>query len=539
MSRRLSLGWHLALLALLAVCAFGIWMLPVLLAGYPYALPFFVPAAKEFAASGVVGQVEPLVVLIFRALHPFIAWNDVTGWTAVSAAGMALSLLPLWWSVRRLSGSAEAWLTVVIFSFLPMFWNEAITSPEYPFAFFFLFLGCALFLELFPRHRFLAALAFGLCFGAVFDSSHAFITFLPWMAAAFLWHERRRWKSAAVALGIFAASLFVSVVLPFLPNALRPSLTPLQRLEAFLPSPAAHGTGLGHLYPDDYTYLFLREPFEQQLLAKNGQESFLVRQQDMFAEAIFDVGNLSVLDKLVNGFWLFLNVLPQPFVQDFTGGAFLWLFILPGIVVLWQRRRFLLCSIAGLWLSMEVILRFVLHYARPHLLDVGWSLAFFAAVGIAAVSGALHERWKRVPSAAFAVFLALLTAAQLVQANRVLLARNYARSAVPAAYAAARTLDALPRSAVVAHPRGDALFFFSNRADVTVAPETLDLLVSEHKNIRDPFRYYKVTHILGYDAGTTKNILAADPSIKAIALPEPEAPVPLTPLIRYLLNLVH
>ncbi|MDD5623508.1 MAG: hypothetical protein PHI23_02235 [Candidatus Peribacteraceae bacterium] len=527
------------LLAGFALLMVGVWMVPVLLAGFPYELPTTVLRAKAFAETGVVDEAfTPAVTLILWALHPLVAWQNMMGWAAVSAAAMAAALLLLWWSVKRLFDRPVAWLTVVIFSFMPLYWTEAVLNGGYPYALFFLFLGFALFLKFFARHRLVAVLLSGICFGFVLACQHAFITFLPWFVVAFLWMHRCAWKRASLEAALFCAIAYSAFVFPLLPNALQSSLSPAERMEVFLPSVAKHATGMGHLYPDEYTYTFLRDTYDQRVRQRDAAEPFLVRQQERYIRVIFDVGDLNILDNIENGVWLFLQTLPQLVLQEYLGGAFLWLFIVPGVLVLWMQRRSLLLLMAGLWLSMEVILRFLLHYGRTHLMDIGWAPAIFAGVGVVFLCQKLQNERRHLSVPLLSTFVALVMVMQLTQANRKLFAQEYARSPVPAVYAATEALALLSSDAVVAHPRGANLFYFSDRRSVVLATETLDLLVEQGK-VRDPFAYYGVTHILGYDEEYDALIKKAVPQIQVVTLSESKVQVPLTPFVRYLLHLIR
>ncbi|MDD5075193.1 MAG: hypothetical protein PHO54_04960, partial [Candidatus Peribacteraceae bacterium] len=214
---RIRLGspfWHLVFLCIFAVFMMGIWMIPVLFAGFPFILPFDVSDAKAFAMSGFLKDpVNPLVTLFLWSLHPLIAWSNVVGWSAVSAGTMAAALLPFWWMVRRLFGVTVAWMAVVLLSFMPLYWTEAVLSAAYPLAFFFLFLGFAFILSFFERHRVLTVILFGFCMGMVLNSAHAFLLFLPWIVVMYFLFLRRTWKRTFVELGLFGISLFITVVL--------------------------------------------------------------------------------------------------------------------------------------------------------------------------------------------------------------------------------------------------------------------------------------------------------------------------------------
>lgn len=535
----LAVRWHLALLALFCVAMTGIWMAPVLLAGFPYQVPPLIPAARYFAETGVLlsGQMH-FVTMVYAALHTFLDWRNLIGWTFLSTGIFAVALIPLWWSVYKLFDARIAWITTAVTSFMPVYWSEITRSAGYPFAFLFLFAGFAFFVTLYPRRRIAAMVAFGLCFGATIASHHTFLEFPFWLIIVYLWDQRNTWKRALLEIFIAGACAGIVFVLPQFPNALRKGMTFPQRLAVFIPSAADHLPGATHLYPDGYAATVLRKDFDAILEQRAAEGGFLEQRENENLRVIFGSGRMSIFRSLFNGAWLFLNALPQLFLDETVGGVFLWLFTLPGIIVLYARRRRLLAYFLGLWLSMEVLLRFVLHYSRVHVMDVGWMIALFAAVGMVAIAQILHAHARKFSVSALVAFVLVVTSAQLVQANRKLFARLYAKSTVPESFAAADALAKIPPDAVVADSRKDYLFAFSDRKHVTLHPETLDLLASRGK-LRDPFLSYHVTHIIGYAPEETALILKEVPSIQAVTFDAGKTPVPLTPLIKYLLNLVR
>lgn len=512
-------------------------MLPVLLAGFPYVLPGFIDEAREFGATGMVptggGRLPTLVVWW---LHSFIDWQNIIGWSAVSAATFAAGLVPWWFSVRRLFDVQVAWLSTVVLSLLPLYWIEALRLSGYSFALFFLFLGFAFFLVLRPRSRIVAVVAFGVCFGAALGSRDAFVAILPWLVCAYVWQERRKLVRAVIDTCLFLAVAYVSFTSPLLFNALHTQGSFIERTAVLLPSLERVMPTPGHLYPDDYTYAFERVAFDERLRQEMETASFLVRQQNAKMFYHYGVIKSSIVTRLRNSVWLFLNALPALFMEDTVGGPFLWLFVIPGMTVLAAERRKFLVLLVGLWLSMEFFLRFFFVFGRDHLMDVGWILAVLAAVGIVAVAESVHARWRRPSRTIFTLGIVILIGAQLVTANRKQFARLYAHSEVPEMYAAEEALAHLPKNAVVAHPRKYHLFAFSDRTHVNINRGTVDWL-SEEGRLAAPFRHYGVTHIIGYDEEQMRKILAAVPWVKIVPLME--RGVPLTPLTKYLLHAVR
>ena len=389
-----KIGLQLGFLAGFSAFMVCIWMLPVLLAGFPFVLSGTVLDAKEFTQTGLVGGMMPMATLIMGALSPYVGWENAVGWSGLSAIAMALSLFPLWWSVRSLFDVRTAWFTVVIFSFMPITWIHAVRGGGYAFAFLFLFVAFALFIKLYSTRRMLAICLAGVFYGFTLASHHAFITFLPWLVVAYMWLNRADWKRAVLQAVLFTGISYAALMAPMFPNAMRSGMTLPERIGVFLPAPSEHTTGVGHLYPDYYAYEFLYDEFEEIISQRNAEAHFLTQQQDKYVHWIFNVGDLNIFDGLQNGVWLFANTIPELLVQEYLGGAFLWIFILIGIAYLYRTNRRILILFVGLWFSMEMILRFVLHYGRTHLMDIGWGFALLAAVGAVVLCDAYQKQVK-------------------------------------------------------------------------------------------------------------------------------------------------
>ena len=73
---------------LLAFCAgaFLLWMLPALLAGYPFTFNPAVKAAHAFVQSGGLHDSQnPLFTWFIRAFLPLVDWRNALGWSALGA----------------------------------------------------------------------------------------------------------------------------------------------------------------------------------------------------------------------------------------------------------------------------------------------------------------------------------------------------------------------------------------------------------------------------------------------------------------------
>lgn len=266
--------------------------------------------------------------------------------------------------------------------------------------------------------------------------------------------------------------------------------------------------------------------------------SFLKRQEDKNYRIIFGTDDFSIIDRIASGTWMLLNNIPQFFMMDFMGGAFLWLFIMPGILVAWKTKRILVLYIGGIILSMEFVLRYVLLFTSSHIDNYLWAIALFAGIGVVANMKALQKsfKWNAKQFCTFLSLIVLVIALQLLQVNRKVLARLYTRSPTLEIYAATESLKALPEDAVIAAPRRHDLLTLSDKKYVSVHEKTIDFLEKRGK-LAEPFALYGVTNIIGYSPEDVTRIKKAVPSISVIELNEKQPE--LSTLTRYLLNMIR
>lgn len=532
-----SLLRHGLLLCICCGVIVCVWMLPIVLAGFPFVLTTAVRNAHVFVQTGVLeDSLNPLFRLLIQALLHALDWQDPTAWAAASAITMGLALIPLWWSVRLVWDARLAWATVPIFAFLPMHWREAVSTGYYPLALLLLFTGFVLFLKVRSRSRAVAAACLGLCYGLVIATTHAFFPLLPWFVCVYLWAERKRWPAAMAELALCGLCAYLGFIAPTLPDALRPGLTLPQRAAVLLPveenlmQPA-------ELYGDAYAAEFLRDEFDARLREQARSDSFIERRSNENFRINQGVERAGLLRAVASGTWLFGNALAGLAMQDVMGGVFLWLFIIPGVVVLYRRNTFVCLSLLGTWLSMEVILRFVFRYARIHLMDVGWVWAVIAGAGVLAIADAVQRTDRRWRASTVATGLLLVITLQLAQASRTLFAREYAVGRIPKAQAVADAVASLPSDAIIAQPKDDDLFLLTEHTSIVLHVDTIDVLAASSR-LAQPIQHYGITHVLGYDEERTRQLLSAVPGLRAVRIP-PASAMPLTAWKRYLLNLVR
>lgn len=522
-------------LPLLCIGAAALWMLPVLLAGFPYELSWGIRSAREFADTGVMRSINPLFVLLLHALNDFIEPGRTLPWAWVSSVTMALALAPLWYCTRTLFDERTAWATTVIFALMPMHWREAINTGYYPLALLCLHTGFAWHLWMQNRSKAIAAAGLGFFYGLTVATSHAFVPLLPWFVCVYFWHGRAEVRRTFIRLALCGACSYAGFILPMVPSIVAPDLSLSQRLSRFLPvednlMPAAE------LYGDEYSVLFLKEEFDARMIERAHTGSFIEKRTNENFRINHGVGSFNPLQILMTGSWLFANALAGVLMQEVTGGAFLLLLILPGIAMLTKKRRTTLICVIGLWLSMELILRFGFRYARIHLMDIGWIPSLLAGVGVTVIADALTKNGKKMTNVVIAVIV-VITGLQLAQSTRMMLAKEYVRSGVPRAIAVAAAVERLPDAAMIAHPKDDQLMVLSDKPSVTLHEDTLDVLAQTNR-LAEPFAHYGITHILGYDDVVTEIIMKAVPGIEVIDPGAPKRMEP-SPLQKYLLNLIR
>ncbi|KKW44116.1 MAG: hypothetical protein UY90_C0019G0002 [Candidatus Peregrinibacteria bacterium GW2011_GWA2_54_9] len=558
------LGWQLSLLVLYVLLIPFVWLLPALLAGQGFDVMPLLPV-RNFADTGLFSLTDDLGRYLNAALLPslgvtstmdgrlstvllaqfarFIPWSDLVGWTAVASAILAVSLIPWWFSVLKLSSPATAWCSTVLLSFLPLFWRQAVWTDFYAFAFFFLFLSIALYLWIRGHSEKLALVLAGLSFGACVASRDAFLIFLPWISLGYVLFRLPNWKKALGGIFLFLFCTGVVYILPYTGDIRSQGYPTNHNLALLWPGEQNIQEGFYlHLYPDPYTYLFNRAAYDESLVAAYADMSFLEKLQQQKIFINFDVGSPSFGMKVLNGFWLFAGSIPPFFQLQTLGGLAFWLFVLPGTAVLWKRNRNMLLFLLGLIFFSEFLMRFVMHYARDHTMDYGWMFAFFAAVGVVAVAKSLHEQLRLSSRTVAIILMTVMLSVHLIQVNRVLFGQRYRRSTVPEVMAMAEGVNTLGENAVVALAMGgvrvEQLAQLTDAVLVPFHPTTVARLVQQG-SLRDVFTRYGITHVLGYEGAQVAQMRQQDPLLREVPVPPPLPRVSSSNLQVFLLHLIR
>ncbi len=561
---RLTLPAHLVLLAIFAIAMILVWMLPVLLAGYPSDIPTLLLPARNFAEAGVFsitdhigryltpallkvsGEITAgdgrLSMMLNGWISTFVPFSNLVGWSFVASVIMALSLFPWWIAVRSFFSTRIAWIATVIFALMPIYWREAVFPNNYQFALLFLFCSFAAYGLLRKKSPLLAVAMAGIFFGLAVSAKDAFLVFVPWFVICAFIFYRPAWKKLLLTVVTFGVCALIPYLAPYIGDIRTVGYPVNQNLARVWPGGDKIANEIYlHLYPDPYTYFQDRERFDRELLARIDTMTTLERLQYQKILLNFDVGQPSFGDALVNGVWLFAGSIPSYFQQDVMGGMALWLFILPGVIVLWKRHRRFAVALLGLLILTELEIRFVLHFNREHLMDTGWVLALLAGIGVAAVSDVLAASAKKYSVVLVSCVITILVSGQLLQANRVRFARVFASTVVADTVAAAEEIKTVPIDAVVAVPPTSAhveqLALLSNRSVVLFAPETIERLL-EQGTVRDVFQMYGITHVMRYSEALTKKLQRAIPGLKILEDPNVGAQKPnVSTELRWLLHM--
>ncbi|MFH1670082.1 MAG: glycosyltransferase family 39 protein [Patescibacteria group bacterium] len=537
-ARTFSLWQHIALLLLFALGMIFLWELPVMTMGYPHIFPYIGPG-HTFSVTGLIPADEGrLQVLLVAFFGQWIKWDAIVDWSLLSAAVFALTLLPFWFGVRKLFDEKIAWISTVLLALTPLYWLQAVTINKYAFSFLFLFLSFTAFVLLMDRTRFGALITAGIFMGICIAIKDTFLIFLPWLLLSYLWWQRETWKRASVEAFAGLACIGVIFIFSFAPNLLAMEGVPWNQRVSEVLSFSRTTPSTGELYGDEYTYQYDREWFEEDLLRRRSEEQgFLENIQQQHRLISFGVGEQSMVHSLGSGFWLFLNRIPELFYMDTAGGIVLWLFIIPGLVVCYRKNRKLLWFLLGLMVTSDLIVRFVLHFQRSHIMNAGWALVILAAVGIVTLSDVLAQHHKRIGTCVIALIITTVLSVHLLQVNRKQFARLYTHSLVPRDLAIAERLKEAPQDATVLLPIYGGFNVLSDRGTTSMQKETVERLL-ERGTLAEAFNLYGVTHVMEFSDELSDIIQKAVPGVRALPSVEvvsPQKDVPL--VVNYLLHL--
>ena len=542
----------------------GVWLFPSVLAGQVFDLNPSI-LARNYAVSGQFiltdeigrfiaphllgdigvissadGRLSSVVIAWFST---WIDWSDLMLWSVVSAGSIALALIVWWLFVSKVFDRRIAWISTILMAFMPLYWGQAVLLDNYNLAFIFLFSSFAAFAYLQERSRMLALLCSGVLFGACASSKDTFLVFVPWFCIGYYWVHRSQWRTAIAGIAIFGFASLAVYLAPYIGDIRTLGYPMNQNLATFWPGASDIKEGYYlHAYPDPYTYFFDRAVYDQFLLTRFTELTQIQQYQQYKNFILFGIGTMSIAAIAFNGLWLFVGNIPEFFQQEYIGGVVLWLFILPGFLLLRRDRRVLAMQIVGLIVSAECVMRFFLHYSRNHLVDYGWALALLAAVGIAAVADMCARNNKHITAQKVTMFIVIVLVMQLVQANRTIFARRYARPPVNLVMSVSDAINLLPKESVVALGIGPSqvrqIAQFTTATVVPFAEDTLDGLL-DSTSLGAAFETYGVTHVYGYSDEVLRRVYFQVGSVEELSVRIDTAQKKLSPYITWLLHTIR
>jgi hypothetical protein len=466
-------------------------------------------STSDIEAVGVPSAADGRLSRVLIAwLSQGIAWGDLVSWTIAGSVVLAIGMWFWWATVLKLFGVRTAWTTLVITALMPVYFREAVWFDNYNLALTCLAASAAAFVWMKDKRPMVALLVAGLLFGASISAKDVFLIMIPWLGVTFLW--KRQWKGGAV---FFIAALAVYMV-PYLSDISTLGYPVNQNIARVWPGAEAiaNETYL-HLYPDPYTYYFDRAAFDEQFIAAVETKPLSDRMRDEKVMMSYGLAD-GIFRRVRLGTWLIANDIPPFFQRQASGGAFLWIFAIPGFIALWRRDKKLVLWLLGLVFSMYIAIRFVLLYERSHFMNIAWVYALFVGYGIAEVSTMQRQMRASVVTA----LLVAVCALQLLQANRYEFAARYRRSTVADLRGTAEALKSLPEGSVIAleaHPSDiETLALLSNKTITLFREETLLKLQGSGK-LANVLTEYGVTHALDYDMRTPAINISSDESVSA------------------------
>lgn len=458
---------------------------------------------------------------------------------------MALGIVAWWLFVYRVFGVRIAWIASAILALMPMYWQQALSLTNYPLAFLFLFCSFAAFVWIYHQSKLGALIVSGLFFGLSIAAKDAFLVFVPWYVIAYLWIFRRNWKVGLGHTALFFACAGVMYLAPYAGDIRTYGYPVNQNLARVWPKMSEKTVELEnasylHLYPDPYTYYKDKERFDTEYVKQFESYPLIQKWQDAKVLISFGVGDIGFFGTLFSGFWIMFNSIPSFFQQALIGSVALWLFIIPGMVWLRREKTAMSWVALGLVITMYININLILHYEREHLMDIMWLLALLAALGVSSVSESLGRVWQLSTGKIMTIIVVVLLFQQL-QANRLELAKLYAKNPVDRILATADAFEKLPADAVVAVPlrvsEWESVRSMTDRTVILFQEETVNRLIAE-KKVPVAFGEYGVTHVMGYSSGTTLGMTQAMPQVQVIAEPKVDGTPKVTPFTQYLLHIL-
>lgn len=278
-----------------------------------------------------------------------------------------------------------------------------------------------------------------------------------------------------------------------------------------------------HLFPDPYNYIFAnqeiinaKQNFEDtDVMARLGREKVLVNMGQ---------GSINLWQRFKIGTTLAARHLARFFSITEIGGPIIFCFILLGFMALKKQKNYWFSFLISLFSANIFLLSYANLAGRNHLMDWGAILALLVSLGIIYLAEILTEKFNlsNKKSVFLTFFLTIIIIYNLILASHVLMGTAYDKSTAPALnyYTLKINQSNLNLNDIIAAPFGaDEIYnlnFSTNQSMVAFKEATIKNLLAKNK-LLEIFKYFQVSHIIGYNKELNEQILQADKNIKIIS----------------------
>jgi hypothetical protein len=277
------------------------------------------------------------------------------------------------------------------------------------------------------------------------------------------------------------------------------------------------GTDFGdyaHLYPDPYTFHFNRENFlnEYNSLRQGNALDSIGRIGNLKVAVNMGQASANLLERGEIGLSIMARHLGRFVSMEEVGGPIILLFMILGFI--WLRKRATFFANLSLWWigAAVLLLSFATLAQRSHLMDFGWVLAMFLALGVSGLSAMVSQNFtlNRKKEMILLIFLVLIVVYNLTLSTHIVFGRIYDdRQALDNKVYAEKILQKnIGDNEAVAMPENMPydLNFLTNKSIVVFRTQTIEKLIKE-KKLQSALDSFNIKYIVGYSSILTKEII--------------------------------
>ncbi len=518
------------------IASFSIWYSPVLFKGYaPYKMTEIMPIAKNLHKTGIYSMEDrqsiflpaslikkegeiatsgnKLTAYLYAGIFKFTGVLSPDKLVVVSIIVNSLSLLIFTFAVLRLFGFGVAGLFSAIYIFIPYNWESVYSLGTYEFAILFFALFSLFFLLGREKKRELIyMISAGIFLALSALSREVFFVTMP-ILAVFLWRsDKKKNMIFLFAPVILILSIFY---LPSLFGNNRNNYSSYFVKEGNQGEQLMDSTFYEHLYPDPYTYLFVKKEFLNNNKEKISKMNFV---EALFQKKVLDnlgIENIGLIDRFLLGMILFFMHLFRFISLEIFGGTFVLMFVLIGLYSMKQKDNNLY-KFSIYWLSGTVfLLSFAALVSRSHLRDFNWIFPLLASLGIFFFGEILKSKLN-ISGKLGIVLLGVISAIfiyHLILTDHVVFGKIYDGNPalMLSAYSEKIKEKNIGDNDVIAMGLNSkeqiVLSYLSDKSMVIFTPQTIKKLIEE-KKLQEIFDKFNVKYFLGYDNNLSLEILA-------------------------------